>query len=106
MKLDKQIHTLSNKYFSLKLFEQFGNTCQKSVRIRRYSGPHFPAFELNTERYSVSLRIQFESGKIQPRITPNRDTFYAVNHLEPNKALRGTLMKLNILIDLLSEKFQ
>ena len=28
--------------------------CLKSVRIRRYSGPHFPAFGLNTERYSVS----------------------------------------------------
>ena len=23
----------------------------KSVRIRSYSGPHFPAFGLNTERY-------------------------------------------------------
>ena len=24
--------------------------CVKSVRIRSYSGPHFPAFELNMER--------------------------------------------------------
>ena len=31
--------------------------CVKCVRIRSYSGPHFPAFRLNTERYSVSLRI-------------------------------------------------
>ena len=31
--------------------------CVKSVRIRIYSGPHFPAFGLNTERYSVFLRI-------------------------------------------------
>ena len=31
--------------------------CVKSVRIRSYSGPCFPAFGLNTERYSVSLRI-------------------------------------------------
>ena len=30
----------------------------KSVRIRSYSGLHFPAFGLNTERYSVSLRSQ------------------------------------------------
>ena len=29
----------------------------KSVRIRSYSDPHFPAFGLNTERYYVSLRI-------------------------------------------------
>ena len=34
--------------------------CVKSMRIRNYSGPHFPAFGLNTERYGVSLRIQSE----------------------------------------------
>ena len=28
--------------------------CLKSVCIRSYSGPHFPAFGLNIERYSVS----------------------------------------------------
>ena len=32
-----------------------GNRCVKSVRIRSYSGPRFPEFGLNTERYSVSL---------------------------------------------------
>ena len=52
--------------------------CVKSVRIWSYSGPHFPAFGLNTERYSVSLRIQFECGKKLTRITPNTDTLYAV----------------------------
>ena len=31
--------------------------CIKSVHIRRYSGPHFPVLGMNTERYSVSLRI-------------------------------------------------
>ena len=30
--------------------------CVKSVRIRSYSGPYFPTFGLNTERYGVSLR--------------------------------------------------
>ena len=50
----------------------------KSVRIRSYSGPYFPAFGLNTKRYSVSVRIQSECGKIQTRITPNTDTFCAV----------------------------
>ena len=39
---------------------------------------YFPAFKLNTERYSVSLRIQFECGKIRTRKTPNTGTFYAV----------------------------
>ena len=52
--------------------------CVKSVRIRSYSGPHFPACGLNTERYCVSLRIHSECGKISTGITPNTDTFYAV----------------------------
>ena len=37
----------------------------KTVGIRSFSGPYFPAFELNTERYSEKLRII--------------DAFYAVN---------------------------
>ena len=52
--------------------------CVKRVRIQSYSGPHFPAFGLNTERYSVSLRVQSECGKMWTRITPNTDTFHAV----------------------------
>ena len=38
----------------------------------------FPAFELNTERYVVSLCIKFECGKMRTRKTPHTDTFYAV----------------------------
>ena len=53
----------------------------QNVRIRNYSGPHFLAFGLNTERYGVSLRIQSECGKIRTRTTPNTDTFYAVRNL-------------------------
>ena len=49
-----------------------------SVCIRNYSGPHIPAFGLNTKRYSVSLRILSESEKMRTRITTNTDTFYAV----------------------------
>ena len=49
--------------------------CVKSVRIRNYSGTHFPTFELCTERYSLSLRIQSECGKIRTKITPSTDTF-------------------------------
>ena len=52
--------------------------CVKSVRVRSYSGPHFFAFGLNTERYSVSLRFQSECGKIRTRKTPSTDTFHAV----------------------------
>ena len=53
--------------------------CAKSVRIWSYSGPYFPAFGLNKERYSVSNRIQSKCGKVRTRITPNTDTSYAVD---------------------------
>ena len=46
----------------------------KSVRIRSYFSPYFPAFGLNTER-SASLRIQSNWGKMRTRITPNTDFF-------------------------------
>ena len=44
----------------------------------RLSGPCFPAFGLNTERYSISLRIQCECGEIRTGKIPNKDTFHAV----------------------------
>ena len=50
----------------------------KSVGIRSFSGPYFPAFGLNTERYSVSLHIQSKCGKIRTKKTPNTNTFYTV----------------------------
>ena len=37
--------------------------CVKSVRIRSYSGPYFLAFGLNTDRYSVRLRIRENTGQ-------------------------------------------
>ena len=52
--------------------------CVKSVYIRSYSSLHFPAFGLNTERYSVSPRMQSECGKIRTRKNTNMDTFHEV----------------------------
>ena len=61
--------------------------CVKIVRIRSYSGPQilqeyrkYPRISVPQiiDRYSVSLRIQSEYGKIWTRIIPNVDTFYAV----------------------------
>ena len=49
----------------------------KSVLIRSFSGAHFPAFGLNTDKYFVSLCIQYDCGKIQTRKTPSTDTFHA-----------------------------
>ena len=54
----------------------------KSVRIRRFSGPYFPAFGLNTKRYGVFLRIQLKCGKIQTTKTLNTNTFHAVSKTE------------------------
>ena len=62
--------------------------CVKSVRIWIFSGPYFSAFQMNTERYSASLRIQSAYEKIRTRKTPNTDTFHAVltTYLKPKKA--------------------
>ena len=60
---------------------QISKHCVKSVCIRSYSSPYFPAFGPNTNIYGVPLRIQSEYRKIRSRITPNADTFYAVKIL-------------------------
>ena len=65
---------LTHNFWSLLIKEY----CVKGVRIRSYSGVHFPVFGLNMERSGESLRIQSECQKIQTRITTNADTFYAV----------------------------
>ena len=41
--------------------------------------------------HSLSLRIQFECGKMRTRITPNTDTFYAVlfQNISPNFGLNA-----------------
>ena len=50
----------------------------KSVRIRCFSGPFFPRFGLNKDKYGVSLRIQSKCEKIWTRSAPNKDAFYAL----------------------------
>ena len=67
---------LSQRYISLKLFFNLfirNFHCLKSVRILSISSPYFPAFGLNTERYSVSLRDSLylsifspNAGKYEP----------------------------------------
>ena len=46
----------SNKAIPLKIIQI--DHCLKSVHILSYSGLHFPAFELNMERYGVSIKIK------------------------------------------------
>ena len=64
-------------YFKIKKVFRFFH-CVKSVRIRNFTCPYFPAFGLNTESYSVNFCIQSECGKIRTRKTPNMDTFYSL----------------------------
>ena len=47
-----------NNYFHMETHLRYlaGFHCVKSVRIRSNSGPYFPAFGLNTERYCVKIR--------------------------------------------------
>ena len=59
--------------------------CVKCVSIRSFSGPYFPTFGLNTERYShVSLHIQSKCRKVRTRKTPNKDknTFHVVESIQ------------------------
>ena len=59
--------------------------CVKGVRIRSYSGPHFPGFWLNAERYSASHRIHCKCGKMRTGVTSNTNTFHAMlKHFHQN----------------------
>ena len=66
------IRSISEHSFILQVIH-----CVKSV-------PYFRAFGLNTGRYRVSFHIQSECGKMQTRITPNTNTFYALTVLKWN----------------------
>ena len=79
------------KYIHCKILERTeinGNTDAKLIEvlyllqstpcIQNFSLLYFPVLGLNTKRYSVSLRIQLECGKIRTRKTPNMDTSDAV----------------------------
>ena len=59
----------------------------KSVCIRSFSGPYFPAFGLNTERHRVSLHIQSECGKIRTRRFPNTGTFQSVYSIDTESTI-------------------
>ena len=54
--------------------------CVKSDQIRSFSGPYFLVFGLNTEIYSVNLRISPITGKYGPGKTPHLDTFHVVQN--------------------------
>ena len=49
--------------------------CVKGVRIQSYSGPYFPAFRLNTERYSI---FSPHAGKCGPEYGKMQTTFHVL----------------------------
>ena len=53
-------------------------TPRENFRIWCFSGPYFPAYQLNIETYIVSLRIRSKFGKIRIRKTLNTDIFHAM----------------------------
>ena len=74
----KRTHIL-NQAFSCMLFKYVWSfTLYKKCPYSELACFAFSTFELNMEKYGVSLRIQSEWGKMWTKITPNMDTFHAV----------------------------
>ena len=76
--------------------------CVKSIRIWSFSGPYFPTFGLNTERYWTYLRIQSECRKIRTRKIPNMDTFQTVYALRSSLSrgfVKSNITQLNVILE-------
>ena len=61
------------------LWKRFDGNEATEWKMSKYgvvSGPHFPVFRLNTEIFSVNLRIQSDYRKVLTK--NNLDTFHAV----------------------------
>ena len=54
------------------------HTVWKVSKYGVISGPYFPTFGLNTERYKYLSVWSPNAGKYRPEITPNLGTFHAV----------------------------
>ena len=72
--------------------------CVKRVRIRSYTGPHFPAFSCIRTAYGeiqsispYSVQMWENPGKMRTRITPNTDTFYAVQTISKKPMYKKSL---------------
>ena len=61
-----------------------------------FSGPYFPAFGLNTERYSV---FSPDAGKYRPEKTPYLDPFHAVNYSQSNNPFDESFLMFSWGID-------
>ena len=64
-----------NHQFSHAIIFSSFNTAWKVSKYGVFSGPYFPTFRLNTERYGV---FSPKAGKYGPEKTPYLDTFHEV----------------------------
>ena len=72
----------------LRMIKSFPHTAWKLSRYGVFSDPYFPAFGLNTERYSLSLHIHSECGKIQTRKNPVFGHFSCSGSVPTESAMR------------------
>ena len=72
------VNSASSSIVSIMLNTSKGLTSREKCPYSEFSGPFFPSFGLNTEKYRVSFYLQFDCGKIKSRETPNTDTFHTV----------------------------
>ena len=63
--LIERFFTVVSFYISIFLQLNYYIRCVKSARIRSYSGPHFPAFGLNTERYRIQEYLSVFSSNAE-----------------------------------------
>ena len=68
----------SYPYFDVSNEFSGSNTLREKCSYSEFFSQYSPAFKLNPERYSVSLRIQSEYEKTLTRKTSNTDAFNAV----------------------------
>ena len=81
------------KMSTVKLFSVSSIKCEfgtewKVSKYGVFSDPYFPAFGLNTERYSLSLHIHSECGKIQTRKNPVFGHFSCSGSVPTESAMR------------------
>ena len=67
--------------------------CVQSVRIRSYSGPYFPAFGQNTERYPYSVRMRENTNQNNSEYGHilRNDKFLTLRNLEAEPKIKQQL---------------
>ena len=76
--------------------------CVKSVHILNFSSLCFPGFGLNTEIYSVNIRIQYKCYKVWTRKMLNTDTIYSMTNQIGFAHLTHNLLSLSLFLLCLS----